>query len=153
MKEGAAPVVVHRADYAPPAYWIRAVDLTFDLDPVKTIVASRLTIERNPQAVPGQPLVLHGEGLNLMRVMSGGESVSFRHEADLLTIDQRSGQVHAARISATQQSPGCCHSVADPRTCRQGVHPGMANTAFDIHHDNAGRSSRQRWTAQWLCAH
>ena len=87
MLEGASSVVVHRADYAPPAYWIRHVDLTFDLDAAKTIVASRLSLQRNPDAEPGQALKLHGEGLNLLRVMSGTDSVSFRHEDGFLVID------------------------------------------------------------------
>ncbi|MBL8328700.1 MAG: aminopeptidase N [Rubrivivax sp.] len=86
MREGTA-TVVHRADYAAPAFWIRAVELSFDLDPAKTIVASRLHMERNPQAAPGQALRLHGEDLNLLRVMSGGEGVSFRHEDGMLVID------------------------------------------------------------------
>jgi aminopeptidase N len=78
MREGPA-TVIRREDYAAPAYWIRSADLTFDLDPAKTIVASKLAIERNPTH-PGQPLRLHGEGLNLLRVLADGESVSFRHE-------------------------------------------------------------------------
>jgi aminopeptidase N len=86
MREGTA-TVVRRADYAAPAFWIRAVELTFDLDPVKTIVASRLHIERAADAAPGQALKLHGEDLNLLRVMSGGEALSFRHEDGLLVID------------------------------------------------------------------
>jgi aminopeptidase N len=86
MREGTAPLV-RREDYAAPAYWIRRADLTFDLDPAKTIVASKLEIERNP-AQPGGPLRLHGEGLNLLRVLANGESVSFRHEDGLLVIDQ-----------------------------------------------------------------
>lgn len=85
MREGTAPVV-RRLDYAPPAYWIRRADFTFDLDPAKTIVSSKLAIERNPAAAGG-PLVLHGEDLNLLRVMAGGESVSFRHEGATLVID------------------------------------------------------------------
>ena len=85
MREGNAPVI-HRADYAAPAYRIRSVDLSFDLDPAKTIVASRMTIERNPDAAP-QPLRLQGEDLNLMRVLADGESVSFRHEDGALVID------------------------------------------------------------------
>ena len=85
MREGPAPVI-RRQDYAPPAFWIREVELTFDLDPAKTIVASKLHVQRNP-AAPAQPLKLHGEGLNLMRVMAGGESLSFRHEDGLLVID------------------------------------------------------------------
>ena len=90
MREGSAPVVVRRTDYTPPPFWIREVDLTFDLDATKTLVTSRLTFERNAQVAPDQPLQLHGEGLTLLRVMSGEHSLSFRHDAEagLLVIDQ-----------------------------------------------------------------
>jgi aminopeptidase N len=80
MREGTAPLV-RREDYAAPAFWIRRVDLTFDLDGAKTIVASKLAVERN-RAQSAQPLVLHGEELNLLRVMANGQSVSFRHGDD-----------------------------------------------------------------------
>ncbi len=86
MKEGHTPLV-RREDYAPPAYWIREVELSFDLDPAKTIVSSRLQFERNP-AGPGGDLVLHGEDLNLLRVQADGQSVSFRHENGQLVIEQ-----------------------------------------------------------------
>jgi aminopeptidase N len=52
MREGPA-TVIRREDYAAPAYWIRSAELTFDLDPAKTIVASKLAIERNPTPAPG----------------------------------------------------------------------------------------------------
>jgi len=87
MRE-ANTVPVQRLDYAPPAYFIRSVDLVFDLDPAKTIVASRLEIERNPAlAAQALPLRLQGEALNLLRVLIDGQSVSFRHEGDELVID------------------------------------------------------------------
>ncbi len=79
-REGHAPLI-RREDYCAPAYWIREVDLCFDLDGAKTLVASKLRIERNA-AQPPQPLRLHGEALNLLRVMVNEQSVSFRHEAD-----------------------------------------------------------------------
>jgi aminopeptidase N len=85
MREGAAPMI-RREDYLAPAYWIRSVDLTLDLDTAKTIVASKLSIERNTDH-PVQPLRLHGEDLNLLRVLVDGQSVSFRHEDDMLVID------------------------------------------------------------------
>ena len=94
-----------REDYTAPAYWIREVELSFDLDPAKTIVGSRLRIERNAD-VPAQSLKLHGEGLNLLRVLADGESVSFREEAGMLVIDNppagdalhaRNPQHHRAR--------------------------------------------------------
>jgi aminopeptidase N len=84
-------VLVRREAYTAPAYFIRSVELSFDLDPVKTIVGSRLLIERNPAHLPpeGQraPLRLHGEELNLLRVQANGQSVSFRHEGGELVID------------------------------------------------------------------
>ena len=87
MREGPA-VLIRREDYAAPAFLIRSVDLSFDLDPAKTIVASRLAIERDPSAAPGQPLKLQGEGLTLLRCLADGQSVSFRHEDGQLVIDQ-----------------------------------------------------------------
>ncbi|MEY3273467.1 MAG: hypothetical protein RLZZ341_2368 [Pseudomonadota bacterium] len=85
MREG-TKTLVRREAYAAPAYWIKTVELTFDLDPAKTIVTSRLRIERNP-AVERQPLRLHGEELTLLRVQADGASVSFRHEGGDLVID------------------------------------------------------------------
>ena len=85
MREGTAPAV-RREDYAAPPYWIRSVDLSFDLDPAKTLVINRMQLERNPDQAT-QPLRLHGEELNLTRVLVNGESVSFRHEDGQLVID------------------------------------------------------------------
>ena len=86
MREGTAPLI-RREDYAPPAYWIRSVELSFDLDPAKTIVSSRLSIERNADIPGAQPLKLHGEDLNLLRVHADGSSVSFRQDDGCLVID------------------------------------------------------------------
>ncbi len=88
MREGPA-TPVRREDYVAPAYTIRRVELTFDLEPAKTIVASRLHIERVHQS-DGQthlPLRLHGDELTLLRVQADGQSVSFRHEGGDLVID------------------------------------------------------------------
>ena len=86
MQREATTALVRREDYAPPAFFIRSVELSFDLDPAKTIVASRMRIERNT-AVPRVPLRLHGEELTLLRVLADGQSVSFRHEGGDLVID------------------------------------------------------------------
>ena len=85
MREGTAPLI-RRSDYSAPAYWIRSVDLSFDLDPAKTMVVSKMQVERNTE-VTAQPLRLHGDDLNLTRVSVNGASVSFRHEAGMLVID------------------------------------------------------------------
>jgi len=89
MREGTA-ALIRREDYTAPAFWIRSVDLSFDLEPAKTLVINRMRVERNlNQAadLPAQPLRLHGEGLNLTRVQVDGASVSFRHEDGMLVID------------------------------------------------------------------
>jgi aminopeptidase N len=85
MREGTAPLI-RREDYTAPAYWIRHVDLSFDLDPAKTLVINRMTIERNTDQPP-QPLRLDGEDLVLARVSVNGESVSFRVEGHQLVLD------------------------------------------------------------------
>jgi len=85
MREGTA-TLIHRADYQAPAFWIRAIDLSFDLDPAKTLVTSKMRIERNAAVAHG-PLRLHGEELNVLRVLIDGESVSFRAEEGMLVID------------------------------------------------------------------
>jgi aminopeptidase N len=85
MRE-ASTTLVRREAYTAPAYYIRTAELSFDLDPAKTLVASRLGIERNP-AVPRQPLRLHGEELTLLRVQADGQSVAFRLDHGELVID------------------------------------------------------------------
>ena len=85
MREGTAPLI-RREDYTPPAFWISQVELTFDLEPAKTMVINRMRMRRNPD-VAVQPLHLHGEELNLTRVLADGASVSFRFEAGMLVID------------------------------------------------------------------
>ncbi|XHS80551.1 aminopeptidase N [Burkholderiaceae bacterium UC74_6] len=85
MREGTSPLI-QRADYTQPAYWIRTVDLSFDLDPAKTIVTAKMRLERNTAVAHG-PLSLHGEEINVLRVLIDGQSVSFRSENNLLIID------------------------------------------------------------------
>ncbi|HYP84422.1 aminopeptidase N [Variovorax sp.] len=80
------PVTIHREDYAPPPFWIDSVDLTFDLDPAKTRVLNRMRVRRNPD-VATQALRLHGDELNLARVLVDGQGASFRIEGDQLVLD------------------------------------------------------------------
>ncbi|MCO5124644.1 MAG: aminopeptidase N, partial [Rhizobacter sp.] len=91
---------IRRDAYRAPAYWIRSVELGFDLDPAKTLVTSRMRIERNPD-LPPEPLRLDGEGLTLLRVQADGQSVSFRNEGDLLEIDAPSVDAFTLEIRNT----------------------------------------------------
>ncbi len=85
LREGPS-TVVRREDYAPPAYWIDSVDLTFDLDPAKTRVLNRMALRRNP-TVDAQPLRLDGEDLNLARVLVNGAGCSFKMDGGQLVLD------------------------------------------------------------------
>ncbi|AOW15389.1 aminopeptidase N [Hydrogenophaga crassostreae] len=85
MREG-NPVTVRREDYAAPAYWIDTVDLSFDLDPVKTRVLNKMRLRRNPD-VPAQALRLDGEELNLARVMLNGAGCSFKLDGETLVLE------------------------------------------------------------------
>ncbi len=66
-------------DYQAPAFWIDSVDLTFDLDPAKTKVLSKMRVRRNPD-LPAQALKLDGKDLTLVRVLVNGQGTSFKME-------------------------------------------------------------------------
>ena len=84
--EGPGVAVIHREDYAPTAYLIDTVDLTFDLDPAKTRVLNKMRVRRNPQSA-AQPLKLDGEELNLARVLVNGQGTSFKMEGSRLVLE------------------------------------------------------------------
>jgi aminopeptidase N len=85
MREG-QPTTIHREAYAAPAFWIDTVDLTFDLDPTKTRVLSKMCLRRNPD-VAAQPLRLDGEDLNLARVLVNGGGTSFKMDGNQLVLE------------------------------------------------------------------
>ena len=62
------------------------MDLTFDLDPLKTRVLNKMTLRRNPD-VPVQALRLDGEELNLARVLVNGAGTSFKMDGDQLVLE------------------------------------------------------------------
>ncbi len=85
MREGQA-AAVRREDYTAPAFWIDAVDLTFDLEPSKTRVLNKMRLRRNPD-VAAQPLRLDGEDLNLARVLVNGGGTSFKMDGQVLVLE------------------------------------------------------------------
>ncbi len=86
MLEGQTNQAIHRVNYTAPAFWIDTVDLSFDLDPVKTRVLNKMRVRRNPE-VAAQALRLDGEALNLARVMVNGGGTSFKIEGDQLVLE------------------------------------------------------------------
>ena len=91
MREGQTPLVL-REQYAPSAYLIDTVDLTFDLDPAKTRVLNKMHLRRNPN-VPPQALRLDGEELTVVRVLVNGAGGGVGSQAVVLA-----KQFGAARI-------------------------------------------------------
>jgi aminopeptidase N len=65
------PQTIHRADYQPLSWNVTHVDLHCSLNPAATLVSSKLTLKRNPQA-PRGPLVLLGEELELVSLKIDG---------------------------------------------------------------------------------
>ena len=84
MREGQTPSV-NRADYVASSHFIDSVELTFDLDPLKTRVLNSMQLRRNLD-VPAQPLRLDGEELNLARVLVNGQGASFKLESNQLVL-------------------------------------------------------------------
>ena len=79
-------IAINRLDYTAPAYWIDTVDLTFDLDPLKTRVLNKMRVRRNAN-VETQPLKLDGDELNLSRVLVNGQGCSFKMEGSRLVLE------------------------------------------------------------------
>ncbi|NEX64382.1 aminopeptidase N [Noviherbaspirillum galbum] len=71
------PHTIYRKDYASPSFFVDTVEMGFDLDPDATIVATRLTMRRNP-ASRGKTLVLYGESLRLVALRMNGKALSKR---------------------------------------------------------------------------
>lgn len=82
------PQTIYRKDYTPPSYLVDTVELGFDLDPARTIVANRLTMRRNPDSAQRE-IELYGENLELVALRMNGRELGeqdYRIAGSLLTI-------------------------------------------------------------------
>ena len=71
------PPAIFRKNYTAPGYWVETVEIGFDLDPMVTRVATRMTLKRNP-ASPVKDIVLHGEQLELIQLRMNGRTLGKR---------------------------------------------------------------------------
>ncbi len=79
---------IYRNDYTPPSYLVETVELGFDLDPARTIVASRLAMRRNPDST-ARDIELYGENLELVALRMNGKTLGkrdYRIDGNLLRI-------------------------------------------------------------------
>ena len=86
----AAPQTIYLSDYTAFGWHVDSVALTFDLDPHKTKVTSRVAFRPNKDA-PKQPFFLHGEKLNLISARIDGSEVSPQLSDEGLTCDVPDG--------------------------------------------------------------
>jgi aminopeptidase N len=68
---------IYLKDYERPVYRVKTIDLEFDLDDTRTQVRSKMNILREGDVV--HPLILDGEGLELVRVVLDGREL---HESE-----------------------------------------------------------------------
>jgi aminopeptidase N len=78
------PQTIYRKNYTVPAYLVDTVELGFDLDPDRTVVAARLGLRRNPESAGGD-IELHGENLELVALRMNGKPLGKR---DYRIVDQ-----------------------------------------------------------------
>ncbi|MBC7685069.1 MAG: aminopeptidase N, partial [Bdellovibrionales bacterium] len=79
---------IYRKDYTPPGYLVDTVELGFDLDPQRTIVASRLGMTRNAGSTQRE-IALYGENLELVALRMNGQTLGesdYRIDDNLLRI-------------------------------------------------------------------
>ena len=80
----APPKTIYLADYTPFGFVVDRVSLTFDLDPHKTRVHSRIALRPNPETTD-RTFFLHGENLTLIRATLDGKEISPRLTDEGLT--------------------------------------------------------------------
>ncbi|MFB9244307.1 aminopeptidase N [Massilia antarctica] len=89
------PQTIYRKDYTPPGFLVETVELGFDLDPQRTIVASRLTMSRNPDSKV-RAIELHGENIVLVALRMNGKTLSkrdYRLDDKMLVIPEAPDEV------------------------------------------------------------
>ena len=79
----AAPQVIRREDYRPPAWRVPEIVLEIDLDPARTVVRARLDVERAGEG----PLVLDHGGQEIVSVRVDGAKAEALHEPGRLILD------------------------------------------------------------------
>ncbi|MEX5748913.1 aminopeptidase N [Massilia sp. X63] len=69
------PQTIYRSDYTPPSYLVDTVELGFDLDPARTVVANRMTVRRNQDCPHQRTIELHGEDIELVALRMNGREL------------------------------------------------------------------------------
>jgi aminopeptidase N len=93
----APPTAVRREDYRPPEWLVPEIDLDFDLDAERSLVRSRLRVERS-EVGGDAPLRLDGDGIVPLSVtLAGSGEIGWRMEGGALLLDLP-GDAHQIEI-------------------------------------------------------
>ncbi|MFL6635081.1 MAG: aminopeptidase N [Massilia sp.] len=68
------PQTIYRKDYTAPSFLVDTVELGFDLDPARTVVANRMTVRRNPASAQRE-IELYGEDIELVALRLNGRTL------------------------------------------------------------------------------
>ncbi len=99
----AAPPVIRREDYRPPAWLVPEITLDFVLGVEETTVNARLSVRRNPSGEGDPTIRLNGDGLTARAVrVDGLEINAWRMDGEDLLIDL-SGEAHEIEIETLVQ--------------------------------------------------
>ncbi len=114
------PQTIYRKDYTAPGYQVDTVELGFDLDPARTIVANRMTMRRNPDS-SRRDIELYGEDIELVAIRLNGKTLG---EGDY-TIDGTVLRIPNAPDSVTLEIETIC--VPESNTTLSGLYVSNGN--------------------------
>ena len=80
----APPATIRREDYRPPEWLVPRIELEFELGAERTLVRSRLSVERN--GAHDRPLTLDAEGLKLLELNVDGAPADHCYEGEKITV-------------------------------------------------------------------
>jgi len=80
----APPTAIRRTEYQPPSWLVPRIELDFALDATRTIVKSRLHVERAGDDIDA--LVLNGDSLELLSLLVNGKPAKYRFADNLLHV-------------------------------------------------------------------
>jgi aminopeptidase N len=99
-------------DYCPPSYLVERMDLTFELDPQTTYVEVTSSITRRTDVAADTPLILRGEGQQLLSIHVDGVELGadqYTLDATSLTLAQLPAQFKLRIVS--QINPAANHAL------------------------------------------
>ena len=108
------PVVIRRADYAPPSWRVRHASLRFELEPTATRVTARLEIERD--GAGEAPIALDGVGIELESISIDGAPL----EASAYALEPERLVLHAAPARFALETVGTVNP--DANTALEGLY-------------------------------